>query len=308
MLGNKSKSILSVTVTLMLALATFLPVTAQDAGLRYLPDGRSVARAVGGTLGEGLYEVRTYDPAPEVAEFSGATIFYPLTLSFADPIGAVAFMPGYRGTQATYDWWGPALASMGYAVMIMDTNDPEDSLAARKDALIAAVDFLRSENDSGDSPLQGKIDTAKIAIMGHSLGGGGALVAAMELGGDIGAVISLLPYCCELGESFAGDYSDLSVPALIIASAEDTVAPPERHAMALYQSIGDAADKAYIEFASGTHGLATNNGSDLENMALLATAWLKLQLDEQQQFRSYVDAEADAERADIFSRLEASSQ
>ena len=127
----------SALFSLLIAVAAMItPATiAQEAeNTRYSPQGRAIAREVGNEFGERLFEVRTYDPEPDVAEFSNATIFYPLTLSFAAPFGAVAFVPGYGGTQELYNWWGPMLASLGMAVMIIDTNEPTDSLAARSAA------------------------------------------------------------------------------------------------------------------------------------------------------------------------------
>ena len=115
--------------------------------------------------------------------------------------------------------------------------------------------------------------------MGHSLGGGAALAAARELGSEIKAVVPLMPYCCELGESFTDNYGDLTVPTLIIASSEDTVAPPATHARALYDSIADGTDKAYLEFAAGSHNLPTNGGTDLAAQARFTFAWLRLQME-----------------------------
>ena len=263
------------------ALATLTPVSAQDTGEpgRYRPQGRELAREIGREYNEALYEVRNYDPQVSVDEFADATIFYPLTLSFAPPTGAVVLVPGYTATQAAYDWWGPALASLGIVVMIIDTNDPRDTFQPRKEAHIAAVEFLKNEVANSDSPISGKVDTNKLAIMGHSLGGGAALAAARELGSEIKAVVGLMPYCCELGESFSDDYSDLTVPTLITASSEDTVAPPATHARLLYDSIAAGTNKAYLEFAAGTHNLPTNGGTDLAAQARFTFAWLRLQMD-----------------------------
>ncbi len=271
---------------------------------RYRPDGRQIAREIASMFGERLFEVRTYDPEPQVEEFSAATIFYPLTLSFAPPVGAIAFVPGYRANSGMYEWWGPLLASFGYAVMIIDTNQPDDSLDARKNALVAAVEFLQAENTESDSPLAGKIDTSKMAIMGHSIGGGASLYAADQLGDTIKAVIPLSPYCCELGQSFSGDFGAQDVPTLIIASAEDTVAPPEQHAWALYQAIADSTAKAYLEFESGDHMISTNNGTDLTTLGRYAIAWYKLHVDGEARYAETVFGDLDEEYAAKFSRYE----
>ncbi|GJM13011.1 MAG: hypothetical protein DHS20C12_14140 [Pseudohongiella sp.] len=276
-----SKLIFTLLSTLSLAFVAVAPASAQDADEpgRYRPQGREIGRAISREFNETLYEVRTYEASVNVDEFASATVFYPLTLSFAPPSGAAVLVPGYTATQANYDWWGPALASLGIVVMIIDTNDPRDTFIPRKDAHIAAIDFLKSEIANSESPISGKVDTNKLAIMGHSLGGGAALAAAEELGGDIKAVVPLMPYCCELGESFSGDYSGLSVPTLIFASSEDTVAPPAGHARALYDSIADSTNKAYVEFAAGTHNLPTNGGTELADQARFTFAWLRLQMD-----------------------------
>ncbi len=267
---------------------------------RYRPQGRQIAQAVGREFSETLYEVRIYDPAPAVAGFSKATIFYPLTLSFSPPYAAVVLVPGYRASQENYDWWGPALASLGMAVMIIDTNAPDDAFEARKQAHIAAVDFIKAESLKADSPIKGRIDPNKIAIMGHSLGGGAALAAAVELGDQIKAVIPLLPYCCELGQSFSGNYANLSVPTLIFASAEDTVAAPDKHARALFDSINAGTPRAYVEFAHGNHNMASNSGEDLMAMGRLALAWIKLNADGKSNF-TVAFTEHDAEK---FSRFD----
>ncbi|GJM14411.1 MAG: hypothetical protein DHS20C12_28140 [Pseudohongiella sp.] len=276
---------------------------AQDEATRYRPQGRELAREVGRQYGQQLFEARSYDAQPDVAEFSNATVFYPLTLSFAPPSGAVILIPGFRGTQANYDWWGPMLASLGVVTMIIDTNDPTDNLAARADALVAAAAFLKSENDNSESPISGKVDTSKLAIMGHSLGGGGSLHAAMELASNIKAVIPLLPYCCELGQSFDGDFSGLAVPTLIIASAEDTIAPPAEHAKALYDAVPASTPKAYVEFAAGDHGMPTNGGSDLLNIGRYAYTWLQLQFEGGANFAAVFNGDAGDELSSLESSL-----
>lgn len=245
---------------------------------RYRPEGREIGRAAAGELGERLFEVRTYAPEVDSDAFAAATIFYPLTLSFDAPMGGVVMAPGFRASASSYEWWGPALASLGYAVMILDTNAPTDGLDARKNALLAGVAFLKSENDNADSPLGGKFDTTRVAIMGHSMGGGAALAAAAELGDEIQAVVPLSLYCCEPGDSFSADYSGLRTPTLIIASASDEVAPPAQHARLLYDAIG-STDKVYLEFAEGDHMIVANGGPDLGTVARFTLAFLKLHLE-----------------------------
>lgn len=295
----------ALSAALLICLTFLTPaLQAQDnsAG-RYRPEGREIGRAASRELGERLFEVRTYEPQTNEAAFAAATIFYPLTLSFDAPMGGVVLVPGFRANQDMYDWWGPALASLGYAVMILDTNAPNDGLAARKDALIAGVNYLKAQNTNPDSPLNGKFDTSRVAIMGHSMGGGASLAAAAELGDEIRAVIPLSPYCCEPGGSFSADYSGLDTPALIIASAVDEVAPPAGHARLLFDAIG-GDDKIYMEFAAGDHMMTANGGPDLATIGKFALAFLKLHLEDKQNLADFVSAPG-ADYADKFARYEA---
>ena len=130
--------------------------------------------------GDGEYQVMTYTDFPDVPEFGDATIYYPVDTRGS--IGGVAISPGYTERQSHIEWWGPRLASHGYAVLVLDTNDRRESTDLRADALIAAVRTLKAENSRNGSPLMGRIDAGKMAVMGHSMGGGGTLIAANEHG------------------------------------------------------------------------------------------------------------------------------
>lgn len=270
---------------------------------RYRPEGRLVGMAAGREFDERIYEVRTYEPEVSSEAFAGAMVFYPLTLSFDPPNGAVAFVPGFRANASMYEWWGPALASLGYSVFILETNTPTDSLAARAEALVAAVDFIKAENQNSAAPVNNKIDPEKIAIMGHSMGGGASLAAAAELGDSIAAVIPLALYCCEPGQSFSGDYSGVSAPALVIASAADEVAPPDTHAKLVYDSVG--SNKIYMELAEGDHMFVTNSASEKATLARFVLAFLKVQLDDRANLAAHL-SDPSSEYSDKFSTYETS--
>ncbi len=297
MLSTKLNRILTHALLLLAASLLLLPAAyAQDNSQgRYRPEGRQIGVAAGREFGERIYEVRTYEANPGVAEFADVMVFYPLTLSFDRPNGAIAFSPGFRVGAENYEWWGPTLASLGYNVFIFNTNEPTDGLAARADALTALVDFIKAENANPDSPVTNKIDLDKIVLMGHSMGGGAVLAAADSLGDAVDAVIPLSLYCCEPGGSFEGDYGSLTAPALIIASAEDEVAPPEAHARLLYDSLG-SENKVYMEFAAGDHMIAANGGPDHDTMGRITLAFLKVYLDGVEGLAEQVSSPVDADK------------
>ena len=297
MVSARINRILTHALLLFAASLLLLPAAyAQDNSQgRYRPEGRQIGVAAGREFGERIYEVRTYEASPGIAEFADVMVFYPLTLSFDRPNGAIAFSPGFRAAAENYEWWGPTLASLGYNVFIFNTNEPTDGLAARADALVALVDFIKAENANPDSPVTNKIDVDKIALMGHSMGGGAALAAADRLGDEVGAVIPLAAYCCEPGGSFEGDFSSLTASALVIASAEDTVAPPAEHARMLYDLLG-SENKVYMEFAAGDHMFPANGGPEHDTMGTTTLAFLKVHLDGVEALAEQVNSPEDTER------------
>ena len=292
----KTRPLISTLVGLGLLIGSLMlpTVVAQDnSDGRYRPEGRTFARNAANLFDDRLFEARTYVTGTDVAEFASATIFYPLTLSFDRPNGVIVMSPGYRATPEAYDWWGPMLASVGIITAIIETNTTEDNLEQRKNALIAGVELIKRENANSGSPINNKIDESQIAIMGHSLGGGASLRAAAELGNEIKAVIPLTPYCCELGQSFEGDLNGVSTPTLIIATAEDTIAPPETHSRLLYDAINSSTNKVYLEFAEGTHNLPTNQGSNLQAQGTYVYAFLKANFTGDNKYADFINGEGE---------------
>lgn len=235
---------------------------------------------------DGPYGVHTYTSVPDVAEFGAATVYYPLDVE--GPIGAVAVAPGFTERQRHINWWGPRLASHGYAVLVFDTNEPRDNPTLRANALIAAVRLLKAENNRPGSPLQGQVDVNKLAIMGHSMGGGGALLAANAHSDEIQAAIPLTPWQPE------GKFDQISVPTLVIAGAADRIAPIAAHAWPHYQSIPWDTTRVYLEVADGNHFIANSGQNDNAMLGRYAIAWLKLYLDGDERYREFIYGDAQA--------------
>ncbi len=243
---------------------------------------------------DGPYAVRAYTSFPEVGEFADATIYYPLDAE--TPVGGVAVSPGFTELQRAINWWGPRLASHGFAVLILDTNEPRDSPELRAEALISAVRLLKAENSRPDSPLNGRIDVNKMAIMGHSMGGGGTLIAANNYSDEIQAAIPFTPWQPE------GDFSQITVPTLVIAGAADRIAAVSDHAWPHYQSLPHSTTRVYLEVAGGNHFLANSSGPDLSTIGRYGIAWLKLYLDGDERYRDFIYGEAQKVDTGKFSR------
>lgn len=254
-----------------------------------------VAVDVGVLNRDGPAEVRTYTDFPDVPEFGAATIYYPANSE--EPVGGVAIAPGFTEEQRHISWWGPRLASHGYAVLILDTNERRERPDARADALIAAVTLLRAEGRRQGGPLFGRIDPAKMAVMGHSMGGGGALIAANEHSDQIRAAIPFTPWDPET------DLTGITVPTLVLAGSDDTIAEVEDHAWRHFGLIPESTPKVYLEVAGGDHYIAdTTRGTDLATMGRYALAWLKLYVDRDERYRDLIYGDLPSADAAKFSR------
>lgn len=243
----------------------------------------------------GPHQIRAYISMPDAPEFAGATIYYPLNTTGL--LGGVAVAPGFTEKQRHINWWGSLLATHGYAVIILDTNDTRERPEARAEALMAGVRTLRAEGQREGSPLNGRIDTTRMAIMGHSMGGGGALLAANAHSEELSAAIPFTPW------QPSGDFSDITIPTLVIAGEADTIAPVAEHAWPHYQSIPEGTPRAFLELKAGDHFIA--NSSADERHALMGRygiAWLKLYMDGDERYRQFIDGAARQEDDVLFSR------
>jgi len=211
--------------------------------------------------------------------FGGGTIYYPTSTS--GEMAAIAVSPGFTANQSSIAWWGPLLASHGFVVITIDTNSRFDQPISRGRQLDSALSYLISEGNKGSSPIGGMIDENRLAAMGHSMGGGGALRRASR--NRLSAVLPMAPF--NIG---GNDFDDITVPTMIMACQRDIVAPVAIHARPFYNRIANSVDKALLEIASGPHNCANGNNS---NNALLSTygiSWMKRFLDKDRRYNKFL--------------------
>lgn len=253
----------------------------------------------------GPFQVAYYNQLPEAAEYSGATLYFPANRG--TDFGGVAIAPGFTESQENIDWWGRHLSSHGFAVMVLDTNSLRDGPQLRAAALMAALDTIRGEGERSGSPIRGKILNERMAVMGHSMGGGGSLLAAGANGDQLQAIIPFNPWLPD------GDLATLQVPTLMIAGEDDRIAAVADHAWPLFQSLPDATPRMYVEFAGGNHFIANSVTDDeglrpnidvRDSLAALGVAWLKLFLDGDEDYRAFLFEGLPDEQREQLSRLE----
>jgi len=164
-----------VLAIIVLALAQFLALPARalaaDNPFQRGPDPTSAS--VDATTGS-FATAQTTVSRFSVTGFGGGTIYFP-TSTAEGTFGAVAVAPGFTATQSSVAWLGPRIASQGFVVFVIDTTTTLDQPPARGTELLAALDYLTTR-----SSVRTRIDSTRLAVMGHSMGGGATLFAAKK--------------------------------------------------------------------------------------------------------------------------------
>jgi pimeloyl-ACP methyl ester carboxylesterase len=207
-----------------------------------------------------------------VTGFGGGTIYYP-TSTAEGTFGAVAVAPGYTARESSMAWLGPRLASQGFVVFTIDTITTSDQPASRGDQLLRALDYLTER-----SSVRARIDPDRLAVMGHSMGGGGSLEAAKD-DPSLQAVIPLTPW------NLDKTWPEVSTPTLIVGAENDSIASVRSHAEPFYESLPSGGDKAYLELRGASH-FAPN--VDNTTIAKYSISWLKRFVDDDLRYDQFL--------------------
>ncbi|MEE1754576.1 bis(hydroxyethyl) terephthalate hydrolase [Streptomyces sp. SP18CS02] len=207
-----------------------------------------------------------------VTGFGGGTIYYPTSTSDGT-FGAVAVSPGFTGTQSSIAWLGPRLASQGFVVFTIDTLTTLDQPDSRGRQLLSALDYLTER-----SSVRARIDSSRLGVMGHSMGGGGSLEAAKSRP-SLQAAIPLT------GWNLDKSWPEITTPTLLVGADGDTVAPVATHSEPFYESLPGSLDKAYLELNNATH--FTPNTSDT-TIAKYSISWLKRFIDNDTRYEQFL--------------------
>ncbi|MFE7036757.1 alpha/beta hydrolase [Streptomyces sp. NPDC057621] len=260
---------LSATAALLAGLTTSLTGVADAADNPYergpAPTNASIEAA------RGSYAVSQTTVA-RTSGFGGGTVYYPTSTSDGT-FGAVAISPGFTASQSAVSWLGPRLASQGFVVITIDTLSTLDQPAARGDQLLAALDYLTQT-----SSVRTRIDSTRLGVMGHSMGGGGSLEASKDRP-SLQASVPLTPWNTDK------TWPEVQTPTLIIGADGDTVAPVSSHAEPFYTSLPSALDRAYLELNGATHSAPTSSNT---TVAKYSISWLKRFIDNDTRYEQFL--------------------
>jgi predicted dienelactone hydrolase len=200
--------------------------------------------------------------------FGGGQVYAPST---AGTYGAIALSPGFTARWSSISWMGPRLASHGFVVLGMETNTTSDQPSSRGTQLNRALQWLTTS-----SSVRSKVDPNRLAVGGHSMGGGGTLEAladnpALKLG------IPIAPWNTNTS------WGSVRAPVLIVSGSADTIASESSHSDRFYASLG-STEKAQVSLNGASHFFPQTTNSTL---ARYSVAWLKRFVDNDTRYSSF---------------------
>ncbi|WP_165985628.1 dienelactone hydrolase family protein [Streptomyces sp. YIM 98790] len=220
----------------------------------------------------GPYSTSTTSVSSWVSGFGGGTIYYPTTTSDGT-FGGVVIAPGFTATESSMSWLGHRLASQGFVVFTINTNSTLDQPSSRGDQLLAAVDYLRNS-----SSVRSRVDGSRMAVMGHSMGGGGTLEAVKDRP-SLKAAIPLTPW------NLDKTWPEVRTPTLIIGAENDSIASVSSHSIPFYTSLPSSTDRMYLELDGASHFAPNSNNTPIAKYSI---AWLKRFVDEDTRYDQFL--------------------
>jgi predicted peptidase len=203
-----------------------------------------------------LFVPATYDPqkpAPLVVDLHGLNItplqqiLFDGTTDFAERYGFIVLAPmGFNVSS----WWGSRTGTPVATAAVKPGGEVHYSTTELAEIdTMAVMKLIRA---------QYAIDSDRIYLMGHSMGGAGTYY----LGGkyhDLWAGLAPISGAGGIADGAAERYK--SVPMLIMHGAKDSIVPPaaSRRAVAALQAVG--APHIYLEFADQDHEFWIRRGA-----------------------------------------------
>lgn len=219
----------------------------------------------------GPYSVSTSSVTLPVG-FGGGTVYYPTQTG---KYGVIAISPGFTATQSSIAWLGRRLATHGFVVLTMNTLTTLDQPASRANQLMAALNYVLN---SSPSAARSRADGTRTAVAGHSMGGGGSLIAARDYP-TLKASYPMTPW------SPTSNFSTVRVPTMIIGADGDTIAPVATMSRVYYQNLPSTTSKAYGELNNATHFAPNMTNTPIGRYAV---TWMKRFVDSDTRYSPFL--------------------
>jgi dienelactone hydrolase len=206
----------------------------------------------------------------------GSELYFPEGAT--PPFASIVIVPGFTAQRSDIAPWASFLASHGIVSLAIDTNTVGDLPDVRSQGLLDALASLKKENARTGSPIAGKLDLSRMAVMGWSMGGGGTWLTA-DAHPELKAAVSL---CGWILDSVG---SKTTVPSLQLAVRDDELAAGM--SQPIYAAIPNATPKMLVEWSSGGHWTNNTPSNQGRQVGRYGLAWLKVYLEGDDRYRQF---------------------
>ena len=227
--------------------------------------------------GSGPYSTSTSSVSSFVSGFGGGTIYYPTGTN--ETFGGVVVSPGFTASTSSMAAFSNRVASHGFVVLAIDTNSIFNQPNSRGSQLLAAADWLASS--SPPSVVQARLDSNRMAVSGHSMGGGGSLAASNSRD-------SLLASVPLTAWHTTKTWSSNTVPQMIIGAENDSTASVSSHSIPFYEGLPNSTPKMYVELDGAGHFAPNYTNSDISAMSV---SWFKRWVDNDARYNRFLCGE-----------------
>ena len=210
-------------------------------------------------------------------------IYYPATSAGSNrPIANGSFPVivlghGFVMGSDAYQNFYNELVPQGYIVVFVNT---EGSIFANHDAfskdMAFMVNAMQNENNVSGSIFQGKIND-KTALLGHSMGGGAATVAASMV--SVATLVTFAP--AQLRVNTLTPATQVTAPSIVFSGSGDGVTPPAQEHLPIYNNLG-AACKYFISILGGAHCYYANSNFNCDFGENFSSGNIQISRSEQQ--------------------------
>lgn len=229
--------------------------------------------------------VCSYSTGLSSFSYSSARVSYPCNLSGKAP--ATTLTGGFTNTKEQMYWLANHLSSHGFIVITMTPNNILGTPLNWETAHKGGIDKLKSENSRALSAIRNKVDTNRLGIMGFSMGGGGTLLAAADLGSQIKTAVPLAPWLGTLSPS----YRNIKAKTLVVSGSSDIVAYPGVIA-GYYRNLPTSITRGWAEFRGVGHDdfySITASSTHQTRIKNLVTSFLKVNLTGDTSYQTYLN-------------------
>jgi dienelactone hydrolase len=194
----------------------------------------------------------------------------------------VAVCPGFVSPESSMTAISKRLATHGFVVVTIGTTTPLDLPSSRANQILAA---LKVAQNTTTGNVAGKIDSSRQVASGWSMGGGGALEAALKNPG-LKSSVAYAPWNTNVTQ-----FKGITVPSLIFGATGDIIASVKGHSQKFYDAIPATTPKALAVLQGSNHFFPN---TAIEPVSYTNIAWNKFFVDRDESYgdilgASYVD-------------------